>query len=149
MKDQEIRGLYSPAFEHDNCGIGAVVNKDGRKSHLTVACASYRREPGAPRREGCGRKDRDGVGIMLQISHKFFSKVCKKEGILIGGEREYGVAQLFLPGDELKQNQARKMFEIIVRKKEWNSWAGVRCRSSRTSSDRRQDPACPASFRHL
>ena len=32
MKDQEIRGLYSPAFEHDNCGIGAVVNKDGRKS---------------------------------------------------------------------------------------------------------------------
>ena len=41
MKDQEIRGLYSPAFEHDNCGIGAVVNKDGRKSHLTVERALH------------------------------------------------------------------------------------------------------------
>ena len=28
--------LYSPAFEHDNCGIGAVVNIKGFKSHATV-----------------------------------------------------------------------------------------------------------------
>ena len=32
-------GLYSPDFEHDNCGIGAVVNIKGRKSHETVANA--------------------------------------------------------------------------------------------------------------
>lgn len=28
--------LYSPAFEHDNCGIGAVVNIKGIRSHATV-----------------------------------------------------------------------------------------------------------------
>ena len=135
MKDQEMRGLYSPAFEHDNCGIGAVVNKDGKKSHLTVERALHIVE-NLEHRAGkdAEGKTGDGVGIMLQISHKFFSKVCKKEGILIGGEREYGVAQC-----------SRSLW----RKKEWNSWAGVRCRSSRTSSDRRQGPACPASSRHL
>ena len=29
-------GLYQPEFEHDNCGIGAVVNIKGVKSHGTV-----------------------------------------------------------------------------------------------------------------
>ena len=128
MKDQEMRGLYSPAFEHDNCGIGAVVNKDGKKSHLTVERALHIVE-NLEHRAGkdAEGKTGDGVGIMLQISHKFFSKVCKKEGIRIGGEREYGVAQLFLPGDELKQNQARKMFEIIVEKEgmEFLGWREV------------------------
>ena len=35
------QGLYRENFEHDNCGIGAVVNKDGRKSHLTVERALH------------------------------------------------------------------------------------------------------------
>ena len=29
-------GLYRSSFEHDNCGIGAVVNIKGEKSHATV-----------------------------------------------------------------------------------------------------------------
>ena len=29
-------GLYDPRFEHDACGIGAVVDIKGRKSHQTV-----------------------------------------------------------------------------------------------------------------
>ena len=29
-------GLYRPEFEHDNCGIGAVVNIKGVKTHQTV-----------------------------------------------------------------------------------------------------------------
>ena len=32
-------GLYRTEFEHDNCGIGAIVNIKGRKSHNTVADA--------------------------------------------------------------------------------------------------------------
>lgn len=61
-------------------------------------------------------KTGDGVGILLQISHKFFSKVCQPLGIKLGGEREYGIAMLFLPQDELQSNQAKKMFEIITEK---------------------------------
>ena len=30
------QGLYSKEFEHDNCGIGAVVNIKGVKSHQIV-----------------------------------------------------------------------------------------------------------------
>ncbi len=30
------QGLYDPAFEYDACGIGAVVDIQGRKSHQTV-----------------------------------------------------------------------------------------------------------------
>lgn len=29
-------GMYNPGFEHDNCGIGAVVNIKGIKTHQTV-----------------------------------------------------------------------------------------------------------------
>ena len=114
MREQ---GLYRQQFEHDNCGIGAVVNSKGIKSHKTVENAlkiveSLEHRAGKDAEEKTG----DGVGILLQISHKFFSKACKKEGIKIGGEREYGIAVLFLPQDELKCNQAKKMFEVIVEK---------------------------------
>ena len=53
-------------------------------------------------------KTGDGVGILLQISHKFFSKVCKQADIQLGEEGEYGIAQLFFPQEELKRNQAKK-----------------------------------------
>ena len=85
-------GLYDPRFEHDNCGIGAIVNIKGKKTHSTVKnaleiVANLEHRAG---KDGEG-KTGDGVGILLQISHKFFSKVAEKLGIDIGGEREYGV----------------------------------------------------------
>ncbi len=113
------QGLYSPTFEHDNCGIGAVVNSKGIKSHQTVEralCIVENLEHRAGKdAEG---KTGDGVGILLQISHKFFKKVCKKEGFDIGGEREYGIAQLFFPQHEIRRAQAKKMFEIILEKED-------------------------------
>ena len=33
---KENQGLYRQQFEHDNCGIGAVINSKGIKSHTTV-----------------------------------------------------------------------------------------------------------------
>ena len=116
MREQQ-KGLYSPAFEHDNCGIGAVVNSRGIKSHLTVERALHIVE-NLEHRAGkdAEGKTGDGVGILLQISHKFFSRVCKQADIRLGEEGEYGIAQLFFPKEELKRNQAKKMFEIIVEK---------------------------------
>ena len=91
-------GLYREAFEHDNCGIGAVVNIKGRKTHKTVANAlgivenlEHRAGKDAEGKTG------DGVGILLQISHRFFKKECKKLGMDIGGEREYGVGMFSFP----------------------------------------------------
>lgn len=31
--DHEKRGLYDPRYEHDNCGIGSIVNIKGNKPH--------------------------------------------------------------------------------------------------------------------
>jgi len=120
MKEQRAErrfGLYRPEFEHDNCGIGAIVNVKGKKTHDTVADAlkivenlEHRAGKDAEGETG------DGVGILLQISHRFFSRVCKPLGIFLGSERDYGVGMFFFPQDELKRNQAKKIFEVIVKK---------------------------------
>ncbi|BBF45437.1 glutamate synthase [NADPH] large chain [Lachnospiraceae bacterium KM106-2] len=127
---QRVRenGLYDPRFEHDNCGIGAVVNIKGNKTHATVENAlkivenlEHRAGKDAEGKTG------DGVGILLQISHKFFTNAVKPLGINLGGEREYGVGMFFFPQAELRRNQAKKMFEIIVEKEglEFLGWREV------------------------
>jgi len=112
-----IPGLYDPSFEHDNCGIGAVANIKGIKSHKTVEQALHIVE-NLEHRAGkdAEGKTSDGVGIMLQVSHKFFKKAVAPLGIGLGGEREYGVGMFFFPQDKLARNQAMKMLEIIVQK---------------------------------
>ncbi len=120
--------LYREAFEHDNCGIGACVNIKGKKSRATVENAlkivenlEHRAGKDAEGKTG------DGVGILTQIPHKFFSRVTKVLGMELGGEREYGVAFVFFPQEELRRNQAKKMFEIIVQKEglEFLGWREV------------------------
>mgnify|MGYP000129211316 FL=1 len=127
-KRAENTGLYDPSFEHDNCGIGAVVNIKGIKTHDTVNNAlkivenlEHRAGKDAEGKTG------DGVGIMVQISHKFFSKECAKLGIELGGERDYGIGMFFFPQKELARKQAMKMFEVIVEKEglEFICWREV------------------------
>jgi glutamate synthase (NADPH/NADH) large chain len=117
---------YSP-FEHDACGIGAVVDIKGRKTHQTVDDAlkiveklEHRAGKDAEGMTG------DGVGILLQISHRFFSHAAAE--LLAGlGERDYGVGMFFFPQDNLMRSQAKKMFEIIVEKEgmEFLGWREV------------------------
>ena len=118
---QKQPGLYDPRFEHDNCGIGAVANIKGIKTHKTVDQALHIVE-NLEHRAGkdAEGKTGDGVGIMLQISHRFFKKAASQSGISLKGEREYGVGMFFFPQDELARNQAMKMFEIIVKKEGMN-----------------------------
>lgn len=120
--------LYCEEFEHDSCGIGACVNISGRKTRATVENAlkivenlEHRAGKDAEGKTG------DGVGILTQIPHKFFEKVTKPLGIHLGEEREYGVGMFFFPQEELRRNQAKKMFEIIVQKEglEFLGWREV------------------------
>ena len=126
--DHEKRGLYDPRFEHDNCGIGAIVNIKGNKTHDTVSGAldiveklEHRAGKDAEGKTG------DGVGILLQISHNFFKKAVAPFVIELGEERDYGIGMFFFPQDELKKNQAKKMFEVIVEKEglEFLGWREV------------------------
>lgn len=125
---RDTQGLYDPRWEHDNCGIGAVVNQKGIKTHETVENALKIVENLEHRagKDATG-KTGDGVGILLQISHKFFSEAAKKAGISIGKEREYGIGMFFLPQNELSRRRAMKRFEIIVEKEnlEFLGWREV------------------------
>ena len=111
--------LYNSNFEHDACGIGAVVNIDGIQSYQVVDDALKIVEKLEHRagKDASGEVG-DGVGIMLQVSHNFFSKVAQELNYPIGEEREYGVGMFFLPQDTIKRNQAKKLFEVIVAKQE-------------------------------
>lgn len=72
-ENQVQQGLYSQSFEHDNCGIGAVVNIKGRKDHQIVADALKIVEQLEHRAgKDAEGKTGDGVGILTQISHRFF-----------------------------------------------------------------------------
>ena len=120
--------MYDSSFDHDSCGIGACVNIKGVKSHETVENAlkivEHLEHRAGKDAEG---KTGDGVGILTQIPHKFMKKAAAKEGIKLGGEREYGIGMFFFPQDELKRNQAKKMFEIIAGKEglEFLGWRKV------------------------
>ena len=127
-KRAENTGLYDPGFEHDNCGIGAVVNIKGIKTHDTVNNAlkivenlEHRAGKDAEGKTG------DGVGILLQISHKFFTKALAELGYDLGKEGDYGIGMFFFPQKELARKQAMKMFEVIVEKEglEFICWREV------------------------
>ena len=115
--NQNFRGLYDPSFEHDNCGIGAVIDIKGRASHKLVSdalCIVENLEHRAGKdAEG---KTGDGVGILTQIPHAFFAKKCRELGIELPGARQYGVGVFFFPQEEFKKRRAKSMFATIVRK---------------------------------
>lgn len=122
------QGLYDPRFEHDNCGIGAVVNINGIKSRRVVDNALSIVETLEHRAgKDAEGKTGDGVGILLQISHEFFKEATSQLGFDIGEERDYGVGMFFFPQNELKRMQAMKLFEIITKKEgmEFLGWRTV------------------------
>ena len=94
-------------------------------------------------------KTGDGVGIMLQISHRFFHKTCLELGIFLGEERDYGVGMFFFPQDVLKRNQAKKMFESIVRKEGMNFLGWRQVPTVPGVLDIRHWKRCHALNRHL
>ncbi len=129
-QDARSFGLYSKEFEHDNCGIGAVVDIKGRQTHSTVADALTIVETLEHRAgKDAEGKTGDGVGILTQISHRFFQKTCSTLGFSLPEEREYGIGMFFFPQAELARNQAKKMFEIIAEKEGLSilGWRQVPC----------------------
>ena len=121
-------GLYDPRFEHENCGIGAVVNMSG-KADYTVVDNALKIVETLEHRAGkdAEGKTGDGVGILLQISHSFFKKAAKEAGIEIGGEREYGIGMFFFPQSEDQCRFAMADFEktLIAENLEFLGWRKV------------------------
>ncbi len=111
---KEINKKTSLSQEHDACGIGAVVNIDGRKEHRIVdqALSIVERLKHRAGKDASGKVG-DGVGILLQISHHFFVEMAQKEGFVLPQEGDYGIAMLFLPTQTFERRKSEQLFETI------------------------------------
>ena len=122
-----MKTLYEPSFEHDSCGIGAVVNIDGKKSHGVVenALSIVEKLEHRAGKDASGETG-DGVGILVQISHDFFKEAAKKGEISLAGkkieslgdERDYGIGMFFFPADNFESEKSR--FEKICASEKLN-----------------------------
>lgn len=118
-------------IEHDACGIGTVVQIDGKQSYDVVDKALHIVEKLEHRAgKDASGKVGDGVGILLQISDDFKLKTLKKENIKL--PEYYGVGMFFLPRNKLLLNQHKKMFEKIVEQEscKFITWRKVPCNES-------------------
>ena len=105
--------LYSENFEHDACGIGAVVNIDGIASHDVVddALTIVERLEHRAGKDATGQVG-DGVGVLLQMPHRLYGTF----GLDLGQKGDYGVGMFFFPQENLQRRQAQKLFEVICGK---------------------------------
>jgi len=105
------QGLYDPRFEHDSCGVGFVVDMQGRKSNAILAqaltavcCLNHRGAAGAEADTG------DGAGVTLQIPDRFYRTVVPFE-LPAAGTYATGIA--FLPVDDV--DGATRAVEKVLR----------------------------------
>lgn len=118
-------------IEHDACGIGTVVQIDGKQSYDVVDKALHIVEKLEHRAgKDASGKVGDGVGILLQISDDFFKKTLKKDNINL--PEHYGIGMFFLPRNKLLLNQHKKMFEKFVEQEscKFITWRKVPCNES-------------------
>ena len=108
-------GLYDPQWEHDACGIGAVVNVSGRREHAIVEYGKrvllklmHRGAAGADETTG------DGAGILLQIPHEFFQSEAERLRIRLPPPGEYAVGTVFLPRDRRLRRASQQVLEEKV-----------------------------------
>ena len=108
------QGLYDPAFEHDACGIGFVVNIKGRQSHQLVEQALTVLE-NLDHRGACGCEENtgDGAGVLMQVPHGFLREACADLRLPAPGQ--YGVGMIFLPPDAAQRRACEQRFEAVVR----------------------------------
>ncbi|MBQ6595875.1 MAG: glutamate synthase large subunit [Clostridia bacterium] len=107
--------LYKEELEHESCGVGAIVDLNGKATHRTVEQAltiverlAHRAGSDAPGTTG------DGVGVMTQLPHELFSAWAQEEGIQLGRPGDYAVGMFFLPEDRVAAENIRRIFEQLA-----------------------------------
>jgi glutamate synthase (NADPH/NADH) large chain len=110
------QGLYSPAHEHDACGVGFVAHIKGVKSHSVIQQGlkilenlEHRGAVGADKLMG------DGAGILIQIPDALYRDDMAEQGITLPPPDEYGVAMVFLPKEMASRLACQQELERAVR----------------------------------
>lgn len=111
MKQQ---GLYLPEFERDNCGAGFICNLNGEKSntiiHNALEILVKLEHRGAVSSDG---RTGDGAGILIDIPHDFFKRVCSFN---IPQPKEYGIGMVFLPKSTNQSSYCISILEEEIKK---------------------------------
>jgi glutamate synthase domain-containing protein 2/glutamate synthase domain-containing protein 1/glutamate synthase domain-containing protein 3 len=107
--------LWNPAYEHDACGVGLVVDIAGTPSRSIVDRAlaglvnlTHRGGVGADSRTG------DGAGVLTQIPLGVFKETLAATGHADVAPGELGVAMVFLPTDGDHAGAARVALEAAM-----------------------------------
>lgn len=107
------QGLYNPAYEHDACGIGFIANLNGKTSHNTIkqgiSMLSRLEHRGG---QSSDPNTGDGAGLLSQLPHEFFQRICPTFDLK--GQGEYGVGMIFLPQDAVLRNQCEEVLNKLV-----------------------------------
>ncbi|RXG15447.1 glutamate synthase (NADH) large subunit [Leeuwenhoekiella aestuarii] len=111
----EKQGLYSPEWEHENCGAGFICSLEGKQSngiiHKALEILEKLEHRGAVSSDG---KTGDGAGILIDIPYDFFKKNCDFE---LPEAREYAMGNVFLPKKENQRAYCKKVFEDQIKAK--------------------------------
>ncbi|MCX5681219.1 MAG: glutamate synthase large subunit [Candidatus Omnitrophica bacterium] len=122
------QGLYDPANEHDSCGVGFVVNIDGRKTHAIIErgieVLGKLEHRGATAGDD---KTGDGAGILVQIPDEFLRSQCEALQISLPLAGQFGLGMIFMPQDKNERAQCQKILEQAVRSEglEFLGWREV------------------------
>src|SRR6516164_9108735 len=110
------QGLYDPFYEHDACGVGFVVDLQGRKSHDLVRKAIQillnLEHRGAC---GCEQNTGDGAGILLQMPDRFLRNECGRLGINLPAAGDYGTGLVFLPTNAKDSEHCLRIIDYLIR----------------------------------
>jgi len=114
----ERTGLYDPANERDNCGVGFIANIKGKKSHsiITDAIEMLSR---MDHRGACGCEDNtgDGAGILTALPSAFLTRAARDDaGIKLPEPGRFGAGVVFLPRDKAQREAAKKTVGQIVQR---------------------------------
>ncbi len=113
-------GLYEPKASHSSCGVGALVDLKGTKSHQLVEDGFqilFNLDHCGAR--GAEEKTGDGAGMLLQKPHDFF----KSEIRSLGSFDSYGVGQAFFPQERSEQEALQELLDRVARQEGFNIFA--------------------------
>ncbi|MBN2408060.1 MAG: glutamate synthase large subunit, partial [Elusimicrobia bacterium] len=116
-RSPEKFGLYDRMNEHDSCGVGFIVNINGKRAHQIVTDGitilknlEHRGALGGDLKTG------DGAGMLVQIPHEFFEKKTEELECRLPEKGRYGVGFIFLPRDRKKREAVTKQITATAKK---------------------------------
>ncbi|MEQ9406652.1 MAG: glutamate synthase large subunit [Fuerstiella sp.] len=112
----DATGLYDPANEHENCGVGFVAHIKGVRSRSIITDAqrilTHMDHRGAC---GCEENTGDGAGMLTALPTDFLRRVAKEDcGIDLPEPGKYGAGIVFLPQDADQRETCRQTVEQLI-----------------------------------